>query len=67
MTAAERPERSTNPYDWPWRAEYRFGDRTEPVLVVGLEPDGEVRAIFLSDGSIRRVAEHRVTLDVQVA
>lgn len=51
---------------WPAEAEYRIAGRVEPVIVLGLAPFGEVRVVR-ADGSIGRVAEHRVTLRREAA
>ncbi len=48
---------------FPCVATYRFADwQPEPIIVLGLAPDGELRVVR-GDGSIGRVAEHRVRLD----
>jgi hypothetical protein len=46
---------------WPRRGTYTIAGRAEPVLVLGLEPDGEIR-ILDHEGDIRRVAEFRVRI-----
>lgn len=51
---------------WPVAGEMWFGGRSEPVTVVGLEPDGEVRIIDAA-GRIRRVLEERIRLVEPIA